>query len=230
MSKKYVFSDSDYNSGDGMMTSVWGPPMWHMLHTISFNYPIVPTEEQKKHYYSFYANLQNILPCRYCRENLANNLKSLPLTMSVFKSRETLSKYVYELHETVNSMLGKSSGLCYEDVRDRYEHFRSRCLEDPKKIKQEKKTDKVKIEKGCTEPLYGVKSKCVLNIVPRDDRLSSFKMDPKCILKKGGKTNSDQEKFQQEKPILKTGSKTSSKKGSKKGSKTGTKKSSKKSK
>ena len=216
MSKKYVFSDTDYSSGDGMMTSVWGPPMWHMLHTISFNYPITPTEEQKKHYYSFYISLQNILPCRYCRENLANNLVKLPLTMDVFKSRDTLSRYVYTLHETINTMLAKTSGLSYEDVRERYEHFRSRCLENPKKIQEDKKGGKGKLEKGCTEPLYGVKSKCVINIVPRDDRLSSFKMDPKCVLKKGGKKGS--------KKASKKGSKNTSKKGSKKGSKNTSKK------
>ena len=174
MSNKYVFSEKDYMSGDGMMTSVWGPPMWHVLHTISFNYPIKPTKEQKKDYYKFYANLQNILPCKYCRDNLANNLESLPLTSKIMKSRETLSRWVYNLHEIVNSMLGKKSGLCYDDVRDRYEHFRSRCIE----------TMDTKIEKGCTEPLYGVKSKCVINIVPKDNRKSSFKMDPKCVLKK----------------------------------------------
>ena len=222
MSKKYIFSDTDYSSGDGMMTSVWGPPMWHMLHTISFNYPISPTEEQKKHYYSFYISLQNILPCRYCRENLANNMVKLPLTMDVFKSRDTLSRYVYALHETINTMLGKTSGLSYEDVRERYEYFRSRCLENPKKIKEDKKGGKGKLEKGCTEPLYGVKSKCVINIVPRDDRLSSFKMDPKCVLKKGGKEPG-------EKKGSKKGSKKASKKTSKKGSKKALKKGSKKS-
>jgi hypothetical protein len=181
MSKKYIFSDSDYNSGDGMMTSVWGPPMWHVLHTISFNYPVKPTNEQKIFYYNFYSNLKNILPCKYCRDNLANNMTTLPLTMEVFKSRSTLSKYVYELHELINTMLGKSSGLSFEDVRDRYEHFRSRCLEKPNKLN---KSEDHK-EKGCTEPLYGLKSKCVLNIIPRDNRVSSFKMDPKCVLKKG---------------------------------------------
>ena len=184
MSKKYVFSDTDYVSGDGMMTTVWGPPMWHILHTISFNFPINPTEEQKKYYYNFYVNLQNIIPCKYCRENLANNFIKLPLNIDVFKSRDTLSRYVYALHEIINTMLGKKSGLCYEDIRERYEHFRSRCLENPKKIKEDNKNMKGKIENGCTEPLYGVKSKCVINIVPRDNRVNSFKIDPKCILKK----------------------------------------------
>lgn len=179
------FTESDYNSGDGMMTSVWGPPMWHILHTISFNYPINPTEEQKKHYYKFYKNLKNILPCRYCRENLANNLKTHKLDKSIMKNRETLSRWVFELHEMVNKMLGKHSGLTYDEVRDRYEHFRSRCLVNPDEKKEEAKKDTK--EKGCTEPLYGVKSKCVLNIVPRDERLSSFKMDPKCVIKKGKK-------------------------------------------
>ena len=176
MSKKYVFSENDYLSGDGMMTSVWGPPMWHVLHTISFNYPIQPTEKQKKHYYNFYKNLKNILPCKYCRDNLTKNLSNHPITMAAFKNRESLSRWVYELHEIINGMLGKTSGLSYEDVRDRYEHFRSRCL-----VNDSKKT---KIEKGCTEPLYGVKTKCVLSIVPKDDKSKSFKVDPKCILKK----------------------------------------------
>ena len=91
-------------------------------------------------------------------------------------------------------MLGKKSGLSYEDVRDRHEHFRSRCLEDPKKVKEAQKSKVESNEKGCTEPLYGIKSKCVLNIVPRDDRVTSFKMDPKCILKKGGKKSSKKKK------------------------------------
>jgi hypothetical protein len=188
MSKKIVFSEDDYKSGDGMMTSVWGPPMWHILHTISFNYPINPTEKQKKHYYKYYSNLKNILPCKYCRDNLANNLKTLPLTINVMKSRETLSRWVYELHELVNNMLGKKSGLCYEEVRDRYEHFRSRCIDGKEEPVNKKSYNG--IEKGCTEPLYGVKSKCVLNIVPKDNRITSFKIDPICVLKKGSKKSS----------------------------------------
>ena len=47
MNKKDIFTNQDYNSGDGMITSVWGPPMWHILHTLSFNYPVKPTKEQK---------------------------------------------------------------------------------------------------------------------------------------------------------------------------------------
>jgi len=90
------------------------------------------------------------------------------------KNRETFSKYVYQLHETINKMLGKKSGLSYIDVRERYEHFRSRCS------KTNQNND---IEKGCTEPLLGEKSKCVLQIVPDKKKCDTFQIDEKCVKK-----------------------------------------------
>jgi len=186
--KKRVFSNKDYNSGDGMLTTVWGPSMWHFLHVMSFNYPVNPTKEDKINYRNFILSLQNILPCKYCRMNLKINLKQLPLTMNSMKNRETFSRYIYNLHELVNKMLHKNSNLSYCDVRERYEHFRSRCTDAPiklfkyKKINLNNKTRKK--EKGCTEPLYGKKSKCIIKIVPQDNRSNTFQMDKKCIKSK----------------------------------------------
>ena len=74
-------------------------------------------------------------------------------------------------------MLGKKSSLTFSDVRDRYEHFRARCLYRPEKINS-------KIEKGCNDSLYGLKSKCILNIVPKNKSKESFKMDKNCKLKR----------------------------------------------
>lgn len=180
--KKYVFTKNDYNSGDGMLTTVWGPPMWHYLHTMSFNYPVKPTLQDKKHYKDFIYNLRYVLPCKYCRINLANNLKKKPLLMCHMASRATFSRYIYELHELVNKMLNKSSNLSYCDVRERYEHFRSRCTEEKPKIFTFKRNQtRKKREKGCTEPLYGKKSKCVINIVPQEEKSATFQIDKKCI-------------------------------------------------
>jgi hypothetical protein len=180
--KRLIYRKSDYNSGDGMLTTVWGPAMWHYLHTMSFNYPVNPTNEDKKNYKNFILNLRNVLPCKYCRINLTNNLKNKPLLLCNMKNRETFSRYIYELHETVNKMLNKKSHLTYCQVRERYEHFRSRCTDEKPKIFtfKESKTRKQK-EKGCTEPLYGKKSKCVINIVPQEDKIATFQMDKKCI-------------------------------------------------
>ena len=38
-----------------------------------------------------------------------------------------------------------------------------------------------KKEKGCTVPLYGKKSKCIIKIVPQEEKGESFQMDKKCI-------------------------------------------------
>jgi len=186
--KKKIYTKKHFQSGDGMVTSVWGPPLWHYLHTMSFNYPVKPTASDKKHYKNFMLNLQYVLPCRYCRENLMKNYKVIPLTAADMKSRETFSRWVFKLHELVNTMLGKKSGLRYCDVRERYEHFRSRCTEDKKfstrKIRAAVNKTRKKKEKGCTEPLYGAKSKCIIKIVPKSKGGKSFQMDKKCLKKR----------------------------------------------
>ena len=180
--KKRTFSKKDFLSGDGMMTKIWGPAMWHYLHTMSFNYPVNPTNEDKKNYRDFIINLKNVLPCKYCRINLTNNFKKKPIQMCHMKSRDTFSRYIYELHETVNKMLNKKSNLTYCEVRERYEHFRSRCTNEKPKVFTFKKSKTLKKrENGCTEPLYGKKSKCVINIVPQEDRTATFKINKKCI-------------------------------------------------
>jgi hypothetical protein len=175
-----TYSNEDYNAGEGMLTTVWGPSMWHFLHTMSFNYPVHPTEQDKKHYMDFVLNLQNVLPCKYCRINLKNNFKTFPLTTEQMTNRESFSRYIYELHEIINKMLKKTSNLSYDEVRERYEHFRARCTLEKTTVFKFKNES----EKGCTEPLYGKKSKCILKIVPQEDKSATFQMDKKCIKKR----------------------------------------------
>lgn len=177
-----VFADQDFLSGDGFLTTVWGPPMWHYLHTMSFNYPVHPTAADKRNYRSFMLGLQHVLPCKYCRINLKNNYKNHPLRACHLANRDAFSRYVYELHETVNKLLGKTSGLSYCDVRERYEHFRARCTDDPTpRMLKLQRTRKGRKEKGCTEPLYGKYSKCVLKIVPQDAPTETLSIDQQCI-------------------------------------------------
>ena len=188
--KKPVFADHDFSSGDGFLTTVWGPPMWHYLHTMSFNYPVHPTAADKRNYRAFIVGLQHVLPCKYCRTNLKTNYKNHPLRACHMANRDAFSRYVYELHEIVNKLLGKTSGLSYCDVRERYEHFRARCTDDPNprmaKTNPKNKTTKRK-EKGCTEPLYGKYSKCVLKIVPQDAPTETMSIDQQCIKRRGDK-------------------------------------------
>ena len=131
----------------------------------------------------------------------------MPLKSDDLKNRDTFSRYIYNLHELVNKMLKKKSGLTYADVRKRYEHFRARCGAAPPVKKWTRKairrgakamlkhTSKTKTktnikggkekEKGCTEPLYaGQKAKCIIKIVPQEERGDTFQMDSKCEKKR----------------------------------------------
>ena len=181
-----TFKKKDFYSGDGMLTTVWGPSQWHFLHTMSFNYPVDPTVEDKKHYKDYILSLRHILPCKYCRQNLTTNLKANPITADDMKNRDRFSRYVYKLHETVNKMLKKKSGLSYCDVRERYEHFRSRCTDEKPQLFSLERQKKGKFtrknqEKGCTEPLYGKKAKCVIKIVPQEEKCPTMQIDEKCL-------------------------------------------------
>lgn len=162
--ENYKFKREHYNSGNGILPKIWGPSLWHFLHTISFNYPVNPTDEHKINYYNFILSLKNILPCGKCRENLEKNLKILPLTIDDMKNRYTFSLYIYNLHETVNNMLNKKSNLTYNNVKNTYEHFRARC----------NKSKKTHI--GCNDPLNGLKTKCVLQIIPENEKCNTFQM------------------------------------------------------
>jgi hypothetical protein len=102
-------------------------------------------------------------------------MKKTPLRWEHMKTRDSFSLFIYQLHETVNNMLHKKSGLTYEDVRERYEHFRARCA------KTKRRRMSRKSEKGCTEPLYGEKAKCILKIVPDKVKCDTLQIDKSCI-------------------------------------------------
>ena len=205
MNEQCVFEKKDYDSSDGMLTYVWGPSLWHFLHTMSFNYPVTPSCEDKLQYMKFIKSLKVTLPCRYCRENLSRNLKETGFSIKDMRNRETFSKYMYNLHNHINEMLGKTNSLTYGEVRERYENFRSRCKnKKDKKVKKTLTNKKIKnnltkklsisnkkclkkekeLENGCVTPIQGIKSKCILRIVPKNSKKATFIMDPKCKAKR----------------------------------------------
>ena len=113
-----------------MQTAIWGPATWLMIHACAFNYPVEPTPEDKSNYSRWLYSLGSVLPCRYCRENFAGNLRAAGMSAGVFESRATFSRFCYNLHDQVNVMLMKEKSPPFEVIRDRYEAFRARCLSD----------------------------------------------------------------------------------------------------
>jgi len=86
---------------------IWGPHVWKALHLISFAYPNDPTEKQKKTYKSFFETFYGVLPCSICSNNYKKHLEEIPLTNDVMKNRDSLVKWVIDIHNLVNKENGK---------------------------------------------------------------------------------------------------------------------------
>jgi hypothetical protein len=181
----------------GMQTRVWGPAGWLFLHSIAQNYPWKPTDEQKKNYLSFFKSVGNVLPCRYCRDSYqkfitgVDNWKptsmelenSDPLTyednglildMSKLKSRETLVKWLYELHNRINKKLGVDCVPTLKEVWNKYESFRSKCTKSKKPSKP---------KNGCLDPMKGARKKCTIEIINVDADGNAFGKSPRNQIK-----------------------------------------------
>ena len=125
----------DESKTNGLITKIWGPHFWETLHVVSFGYPLEPTEQNKLEYAKFYIAIKNVLPCRYCRESYTNFILHegrTKLTTDDLKNRETLTKWVYKLHNRVNEKLGVTYGISYEDMCQKYESYRAKCVPSQK--------------------------------------------------------------------------------------------------
>ena len=132
---------NDPDSNNGLITKIWGPPSWESFHSIQFGYPINPTQQQKEDYYNYFQFLGKVLPCIFCRNSYQEFTApngSCPLTMEVMESRETLTKWGYNLHNCVNNKLDVEYGITYEELCYKYESYRAKCT---------------KTGKGCIMPL-----------------------------------------------------------------------------
>ena len=95
-----------------MNQNIWGPQMWFVLHTITFNYPIKPTETDKTNMNNFFLSLKPILPCMYCRKNYERHLKEKPIRLN---SRKDLVYWLIDIHNEVNGQEGKKQ-YSYDEV------------------------------------------------------------------------------------------------------------------
>ena len=85
----------------------WGPSAWKFMHYISLGYPINPSENDKLNYKNFYYSLQYILPCEKCQINYRKNILENPID-NFLKDRESLTKWVIDIHNKVNLETNKS--------------------------------------------------------------------------------------------------------------------------
>ena len=96
-----------------MNTYIWGPPLWRILHTVSFTPINIPTDTVKTYnscLLLLLTSLQHILPCSFCRASYQQYYWELPnvphkITSGLELEQNEMVNWVYELHTLVNQKL-----------------------------------------------------------------------------------------------------------------------------
>jgi hypothetical protein len=96
----------------GFDPKFWGPEAWWFIHLVALNYPINPSEEDKKNYTKFFESLKNTLPCPGCAFNFGEKLKKTPPRL---ENREQLFNWTVDVHNEVNKSHGKPE-ISYEEA------------------------------------------------------------------------------------------------------------------
>ncbi len=167
------------NANYGFQTNVWGPMAWVFLHMITLNY----TPDRKNDTYKFFKSLKGVLPCGACRKNfkeIINGPGKLKLTMKKLESRETLSYWLFLVHNEVQRGIYSRS----KNISDKPAYADSKT--DFKKAMKKLETMRAKCHTdsyGCTIPVKGARKRSEIHILPRN-KCPKQQKDPLVIHKK----------------------------------------------
>ena len=167
------------DSNNGFQTNVWGPMAWIFLHMITLNY----TPDRKNDTYKFFKSLKGVLPCGACRKNfkeIINGKSKLRLTMKKLESRETLSFWLFLVHNEVQRGIYSRS----KNISDKPAYSDSK--EDFKKSMTKLEAMRAKCHTtsyGCTVPVKGERKRTEIHVLPRN-KCPKKRKDPLVIHKK----------------------------------------------
>ena len=90
----------------GIHSKVWGQYLWRTLHTITYTFdPKMPSALREK-YVKFFHVLKDFIPCPICRAHYTKRCELNPPEKNM-KSTDTIVGWLNNLHNEVNSGLGK---------------------------------------------------------------------------------------------------------------------------
>jgi hypothetical protein len=142
--------------------------MWAYLHLWSLSFPHAPTSAERVRVATTLLGILRTLPCNICVDNVPANLVALGfvaphtpkrLAASQFmQSRDTFTRFIFDLHNQVSKMLGKdTSPIEYASVMQDLEFARAKAC-----------TQKSDQHAGCVQPQYKA-CKTKIYIMTRDD-------------------------------------------------------------
>lgn len=153
---------------------VWSPALWHVLHTISFNYRVEPDLVTQRQYQRFLESIETVF---YPYMELAH--PELDYGPNVYRSRDNFSRYIHELRTSVQSTHERPFRMSYYSLRRRYECFRARCAVD-KSNEKHLKTASGR-ERGCRYAAYrSVGCRLILEHFNKPRRQAQMKIDKRC--------------------------------------------------
>lgn len=88
---------------------VWGPAAWFFFHSMALAQEDNISAEQQKRLHRFFTHdLPIVLPCPTCGENAKEHISSMKsvgvLDNATFSKRESVAKFVWTLHNMVNTV------------------------------------------------------------------------------------------------------------------------------
>lgn len=120
----------------------FGPCTWKTMHSIAFNYasnPSHPTPEEATAAKSFFNALIYLLPCEACQKHYEKYISETPVDTT---SREALSRWVYDLHSSVNKRK-HTNNPSFEQVKNDYTGWNRDKMEDMSNLDMESRLIKL---------------------------------------------------------------------------------------
>lgn len=93
----------------------WTRVQWWLLHTYASHFPNKATEQRRKSFVTFMEKMAENFPCGSCGAHFLMYMKENPLFPAT-ETTESLKKYFYNFHETVNKKRGKPTMHTFEEV------------------------------------------------------------------------------------------------------------------
>jgi hypothetical protein len=91
---------------NGYSKEYWGPRLWYLLHKITYNYPIKPSNDEKSFYLKYFSTIVRIIPCPYCSDHLFTAIQNDRLYLSL-ENRQLVIEWFKSLHNKINASNGK---------------------------------------------------------------------------------------------------------------------------
>ena len=91
---------------------VWGAALWNAIHALSYSHPVACEDacDKKQGMHDFLKSLKLVIPCEECRGHYSawfdEHVKE-GKNSTIFKSRDSLTKALVDLHNEVNTRTNK---------------------------------------------------------------------------------------------------------------------------